>query len=106
MRKMVYAALAAAAILVLAAPAKPATAMPIASPAAIGATAAQTGTVTQAHYWRWHHRHWAWRRHHYWAWHGPYWYPRYYWFSYPQPYWHAYGWGPYWGWGWHRSWWM
>ncbi len=109
MRKTLYAALAAAAILFVTVPANKATAMPIASPAVIGAAAAQPGTVTEVHYWRSHHRHWAWRRYRHWAWHtwawrGTYWYPRHYWYAYPQPYWHAYSWGPYWGWGWYHSW--
>lgn len=106
MRKALYAALAAAAILVLTAPAKPAAAMPITSPAVIGAATTPAGSVTQVHYSRWHRRQWAWRHHHDWAWHGPDWYPRHYWYAYPQPYWHAYNRGPNWGWGWHRSWWM
>jgi hypothetical protein len=100
MRQALYAALAAAAILVLTAPAKRAAAMPI-SPA-IWAAAKTSSAVTPAHYWR-HHRYWAWR--------GTYLYPpRRYWYAPLAPYAHYYVWGPYWGhycyngryWGWGR----
>ncbi|HUC52091.1 MAG TPA: hypothetical protein VMA30_22100 [Xanthobacteraceae bacterium] len=88
MRKALHAALAAAAILVLAAPAKPATAMPVASHAAIRMAAKTSSAVTRAHDWR-HHRYWAWR--------GTYWYPRHYWYAPLSPRARYYVWGPYWG---------
>jgi hypothetical protein len=88
MRKALYAAFAAAAILVLAVPAKQAAAMPVASQAAIRTAAKTSRAVTPVRDRR-HHRYWAWR--------GIYWYPRHYWYAPLSPHARYYVWGPYWG---------
>jgi hypothetical protein len=88
MRKALNAALAAAAILVMAAPISQAAAMPMASSAAIGTKAKTSGAVAPVRYWRHHHAS-VWRG-------SPYWYPRHYWYASPAPYAHGDTWGPYW----------
>jgi hypothetical protein len=93
MRKALHAALTAAAISILAAPANQAAAMPTAAPSAIGAAAKQPGAVLQAHYAVYHrHPNWAWHPSRYGVWRGPYWYPRHYWYAYPPPAWYGYYW--------------
>jgi hypothetical protein len=104
MRKFILAATAVAAFLSIGAPADRAAAMPVASPAALGAVAADVNPVQQVRwvryhhrYWRWHHRRY-WHPYHYWGWRHYYWGPYYY-----RPYWHP--WRPWWGWRYHYWYW-
>jgi hypothetical protein len=116
MRKTFLAAAALAAFLSFGAPVDRAAAMPVASPAALGASG--LAPVEEVHwgwhhrYWGWHHRYWAWHRHHWWGWGWhrrwvayPWWQgPRHYYAA--GPYWgHPWGWGPYWSSGWAYHWW-
>jgi hypothetical protein len=94
MRKFILAAAALAAFLSIGAPGERAAAMPVASPAALGAAATEVNPVQQVHWVRYHHRrYWRWHRHrywhhyHYWGWRHYYWGPYYY-----RPYWRPWGW--------------
>ncbi|HUD89439.1 MAG TPA: hypothetical protein VMR17_23530 [Xanthobacteraceae bacterium] len=102
MRRTLLAAFATAALFFLAAPANKAAAMTVATPSALGVTAA-ANSVQQVRYWGG----WGWHRYGYGGWRRPYWgYPRPYW-GYPRVYW---GWPRpyYWGrpccWGWRPHW--
>jgi hypothetical protein len=115
MLKTILAAAAVAALLCIGAPANRAAAMTVATPAALGVTAADRNEVQQVR-WGWR-RGWGWRRPAYWGYrpyYRPYWgYRPYYWGGpwgpgpyyyrpYYRPYYHP--WGPCCGWGWHRRW--
>lgn len=90
MRKALYAALAAATVLVLTAPANQA----VAAPANVDTTAENSSTVTPAQHRR--HRHYPASRD-YWLPPGAYWSPRHYWYDPLNPDARYYVWGPYWG---------
>ena len=127
MRKTILAAAALAAFLSIGAPAQKADAMPVASPAALGAPDVNPVQKVywhrawgwhRAHYWGWRHRHWGWRHAHYWGWRHRYWgwHHRYWGWGWRRHYWGPsyYPVGVYWGapccwyrpwWGWHRYWW-
>ena len=119
MRKLILAAAAIAAVLLMGAPADRASAMTVASPAALGLANPEASLVQKVYWHRAWRPYWGWR-HRSWAWHRPYWgWRRYYWagwrpaYYYPRPWLGVYwgrpccwgGWGGWGGWGWHRRWW-